>query len=220
MGNPSGVRITVAIDAPDRAFAGGVQTALTRLGYNLISERTAGHQDEEQGPLAPRLRIMDDRRTPKKSGLLGHLPMILLTGAQADPALRAKDLNGLVIGVVRRRARLTRLYELLQTAFEACPRSVPRVEDALPARATRGHESWTGAIRSISEKGCLLQSSASLENDQRIELCFPLAGNGLVQIPAQASYQAGDRTGLVFDETIPDTTRRALAEYVTARLAN
>lgn len=220
---PDRPRITVAIDAPDRAFAPGVQTALIRLGYNLISKRTADRQaagqNGEAGPLVPRLLIVDDRRIPRKAGLSGNLPVILLTGAQGDVSLRAKALNGLAIGVVRRRARLTTLYELLQTAFEACPRSVPRVQDALPARATRGRESWAGAIRSISEKGCLLQSTAALENDQRVELCFPLAENGLVQVSAQTSYQAGDRTGLVFDEAIPETTRRAIADYVTARLA-
>ena len=115
---PDRPRITVAVDAPDRAFAQGVQTALTRLGYNLISRRTAGRQDGEQGPLAPRLLIMDDRRIPKKGSVLGHLPVILLSGAREDLSLRAEGLNDLVVGVVRRRARLAPIYELLQTTFD------------------------------------------------------------------------------------------------------
>ncbi len=213
-------RTSVAVHAPDRAFAPGVLTALTRLGYNLVSLKTAVRQDGENGPLAPRLRIVDDRRTEELLSNRDDLPVILLTGARGDAALRGSGLESLVIGVVRRRARLAAVYELLQAAFEPRPRSVPRVADALPARATHGAESWAGAIRSISEKGCLLQSTSPLQEDAPVELCFPLADQGLVQIPAQPSYTAGDRTGLVFDEAIPETTRRALAEYVTTRLAS
>jgi len=217
---PERQRVTIVVDAPDRAFAPGVQTALMRLGYNLISQRTASHQAGDQGPLAPQLLIIDERRIAETTHPSTRLPVILLAGAQGDAALRASKLDDLAIGVVRRRARLAALYPLLQATFEAQPRSVPRVDDALPARATRGHKTWTGAIRSISEKGCLLQSSVVLEDDQPIELCFPLASQGLIHVPAVASYQAGDRTGLVFDEALPEETRRALSDYVTDRLTS
>ncbi|MCP5059715.1 MAG: PilZ domain-containing protein [bacterium] len=213
-------RVTIAVDAPNRAFAPGVQAALKRLGYNLVSEREPSGQEEAQDLPAPQLLIIDERRIADMSHPSTRLPVILLTGAQGDAALRGSKLDDLAIGIVRRRARLVPLYELLQTTFESQPRSVPRVEDALPARATRDGVSWPGAIRSISEKGCLLQSSEVLEDDQPVELCFPLANQGLVHILAMASYQAGDRTGLVFDETISEETRRALSEYVTDRLAN
>jgi len=51
-------RVTVAVHAPDRAFAPGVQTALMRLGYNLISARTASRQ-RTKGVMASEVRIVD-----------------------------------------------------------------------------------------------------------------------------------------------------------------
>lgn len=217
---PERQRVTIAVDAPSRAFAPGVQTALRRLGYNLVSERKASGQDGGQDIPAAQVLIIDERRIAELSHPSTRLPVILLTGARGDEVLRESKLDDLAIGVVRRRARLAPLYELLQATFEVRPRSVPRVDDALPARATRGRMIWTGAIRSISEKGCLLQSSEVLEDDEPVELCFPLASQGLIHILATASYQAGDGTGLVFDEAIPEETRHALSDYVTDRLAN
>lgn len=204
-------RVTVAVHAPDRAFAPGVQTALVRLGYNLISSRTASRQ-RTRGVLRPELRIVDDRQVERLGANEDELPTILLVGARAEAELTAQ-----VLGAVKRRARLSDLYRLLQEHLEEQPRTVPRVGDTLPARATRGVEAWTGAIRSISEKGCFLQSSAPLRSGSRVELCFPLAREGLVQLPAQPSYQNAEGTGLVFDG-LPDATREALADYVTARL--
>lgn len=201
----------MAVHAPDRAFAPGVQTALVRLGYNLISSRTASRQ-RTRGVLRPELRIVDDRELERLGADRDELPTILLIGARSDTELSAR-----LLGAVKRRARLSDLYRLLQEHLEEQPRSVPRVGDTLPARATRGVEAWTGAIRSISEKGCFLQSSAPLRSGSRVELCFPLARRGLVQLPAQPSYQNAEGTGLVFDG-LPDSTREALADYVTARL--
>jgi hypothetical protein len=208
-------RVTVAVHAPDRAFAPGVQTALMRLGYNLISARTA-HRQRDDGLLRPQLRIVDERQLSELPARRDDLPQILLIGSRGSTTTEPDEPS---LGRVRRRARLADLYQLLQNALEPQPRSVPRVTDALPARATRGLESWSGAIRSISEKGCLLQSTSPFHEESRVEICFPLARQGLVQIPAQPSYREGVRTGLVFDP-LPDETRIALARYVEARLGS
>ncbi len=204
-------RVTIAVHAPDRAFAPGVQTALMRLGYNLISARTASRQ-RATGVLAPEVRIVDTRQCRDLAARQDPLPRILLAGAKD-----AIDNDDELLGVVQRRARLTQVYQILQNHFEDQPRSVPRVHDALPARATRGAESWTGAIRSISERGCLLQSASSFRSDTQVELCFPLASQGLVQIPAEPCYQSEAGTGMVFNR-LPETTRNLLADYVTSRL--
>ena len=158
------------------------------------------------------MRIVDDRRL---DGLAEHdeeLPTILLVGAAA-PERSCPQL----LGRVRRRGRLADLYPLLQRHLEPCPRTVPRVVDALPARATAGHESWAGAITSISEGGCLFRSSAPLGNGGRLQVCFPLSRHGLVQLPARPSYESPEGYGLVFDPVSPET-REALADYVHGRL--
>lgn len=203
-------RVTIAIHASDRAFAPGVQTALMRLGYNLISARTARRQ-HEQGILTPEVRIIEKRHLGKLDGTT-DLPMILVRGAREQ----IED-DGSLLGIVRKRARLADLYSLLQHHLEELPRSVPRVLETLPARATRGAESWTGAIRSLSEKGCLLQSTAPMRSDTRVEICFPLASKGLVQLPAELSYQSPEGIGLVFGD-LPEETREAISDYVTSRL--
>ena len=191
----------MAVHAPDRAFAPGVQTALMRLGYNLISARTANRQRSE-GLLQPQARIVDERQLNELSARDDDLPQILLIGASSS---RKTSPDKSTLGPVRRRARLNELYGLLQNALEPIPRSVPRVVDALPARATRGLESWTGAIRSISEKGCLLQTTTPLDEHSHVEICFPLAKQGLVQLPAVPSYHDGEHTGLVFGPLLADS---------------
>ena len=62
-----------------------------------------------------------------------------------------------------------------------------------------------------------MQSSAPLRPDTRVELCFPLASRGLIQLPAEPCYRSDDGTGLVFSD-LTDETRDALADYVTSRL--
>ena len=82
--------------------------------------------------------------------------------------------------------------------------SIKRYRKSRPRIRLRRRSSWA--------------SSAPLGEGSRVELCFPLAKQGLVQLPAQPSYQNDLGTGLVFDG-LPKATREALADYVTARLA-
>ena len=205
--------MTLVIYAPGQAFAPGTQNALVRLGYNLVSGPTAarlGHASL----LRPVLRIVDDRQLAEVplAGAGAELPMILLTGARGAPTSDAR-----AVGSVRRRAKLRQLFPLLQRALEPIPREVPRILDVIPARATRDGREWSGLIRSLSEKGCLLESASGLEKDLRVELSFPLAGRGVVRLPAQPAYVDGARAGLIF-RGASEIARSTIADYVASRL--
>jgi hypothetical protein len=213
MGSISRRRLTVVVHAPGQAFAPGTQSALVRLGYNLVTAATATRLGRGS-QLCPLLRIVDDRQLEElpfeEPGK--ELPMILLTGARGPGTTDAR-----AAGIVRRRAKLRDLYPLLQRSLEPHPRSVPRVADAIPARATRDGRAWTGLIRSLSEKGCLIESATALEKDLRVELSFPLASRGVVRIAAQPAYVDGSRAGLVF-RGASDLARTTIADYVSSRL--
>ena len=206
-------RATVAIHAPARAFAPGTQTAMVRLGYRLVSAETAAsHTDDDW--CRPAIRIVDDRQLesiPLESNGNG-IPLILLTGHRGPLARDSR-----AVGTVRRRARVNELFALLQRALEPWPRTVPRVPAALPARCKRGNHGWAAAIGSISEKGCLLLSTERLEPEKRLDVCFALPSEGLMQLPAQPSYVSGKRAGLVFRDT-SEQSRSAIADYVNTQL--
>jgi hypothetical protein len=205
-------RATVAIHAPARAFAIGTETALARLGYHLIRAEAAEHDHDDRSQFS--IRIVDDRQleeVPLESNGQA-IPIILLAGHRGPVASDAR-----AVGIVRRRARLNEVFALLQRALEANPRTVPRIPASLPARCTRGNHGWAGAIRSISEKGCLLHSTEPLVPDRRVDLCFALPRAGLLQIPAQPAHLDGKLAGLVFRDT-SEQTRSAIAGYVTTQL--
>ena len=207
-------RATVAIHAPARAFAPGTQTAMVRLGYRLVTAETAARHTEDGDPCRPTIRIVDDRQLesiPLESNGNG-IPLILLTGHRGPLARDSR-----AVGAVRRRARVNELFVILQRALEPWPRTVPRVPAALSARCTRGNHGWAAAIRSISEKGCLLQSTEHLEPDKRLDLYFALPTAGLMQLPAQPLYLRGKQAGLVFRDA-SERSRSAIADYVTAQL--
>jgi hypothetical protein len=206
-------RAIVAIHAPARAFAPGTQTALDRLGYQLVSAevREPGEGDDS---LRPQIRIVDDRqleRIPLEANGEG-VPLILLTGHRGPLASDSR-----AVGTVRRRAQVYDLFTLLQRALEPWPRTVPRVAAALPARCRRGNHGWAAAIRSISEKGCLLLSTERLEPDKRLSVYFTLPSEGLMQLPAQPSYVNGKRAGLVFRDA-SERSRSAIANFVNSQL--
>jgi len=206
-------RAIVAIHAPARAFAPGTRAGLTRLDYHLISAETAARQSHDERR-RPAIRIVDDRQleTLPVEGDQTDTPIILLTGPRgplptAPPAF----------GTVRRRAGIGELFALLQRALESRPRSAPRVDTALPARCIRGNHGWPAAIRSLSEKGCLLHSTERLEPDKRLELYFALPQAGLMQLIAQPSHVRGKCAGLAF-RSASERLRSAIADFVTTQL--
>jgi hypothetical protein len=213
MASTDAPRVAVAIHAPARAFAPGTQTALVRLGYHLVSAETATRHSGDDW-CRPAIRIVDDREIEKvePGGEEPGIPIILLTGQRGSFTDDSRT-----VGTVRRRARVNELFALLQRTLEPWPRTVPRIPAALPARCTHGNHGWAGAIRSISEKGCLLHSTERLEPEQPVDLCFALPREGLLQIPAQPSYLDGKLAGLVFHGT-SEQSRSAIANYVNSQL--
>jgi hypothetical protein len=205
-------RAIVAIHAPARAFATGTRTALTRLGYRLVPAESAGRADIDG--CRPAIRLVDDRRleTLPIEGERAGIPIILLTGPRGPLAVAPP-----AVGTVRRRAGVNEVFALLQRALETRPRSAPRVSTALPARCTRGNHGWPAAIRSLSERGCLLHSTERLEPDKRVELCFALPRAGLMQLIAEPSHVRGKCAGLAFRDA-PQRYRSEIASYVTAQL--
>ena len=196
--------IRIAVHAPARAFADGARTGLGRLGYALLGARSLGDD-----PIAA--QIVDDRWIERATLAPGR-PLILLTGRGSEPGA-----DPAAVARIPRRAGLGDLYLALQDALEERPRSVPRIADAIPARCRRGERTWIGAIRSISERGCLLQSSGDIETDLRVELSFPLQPGGWIQVPAQARYRSDEGIGIVFRPSGAQA-RSALRSYVARRL--
>jgi hypothetical protein len=185
---------------------------LVRLGYHLVLAQSAGWSHDD--PCRPAIRIIDDRQLEGVPRDVDgdSIPIILLTGHRGPLTGDTR-----AFGVVRRRARLNDLFALLQKALEACPRAVPRIPASLSARCIRGRHGWAGAIRSISEKGCLLQSTERLEPNRRVDLCFALPREGLLQIPARPSHLDGKVACLVFRGS-SDRYRPAIASYVNTQL--
>jgi hypothetical protein len=208
-------RETLIVHAPASAFAPGVRSALTALRYKLVTPSEAEPLEDETGPMRAALRIVDDReleQVPLETGPRPR-PLVLLTRHRGPPTTDAR-----AVGIVRRRARLQPLYELIQRATEAHPRCVPRAPTDLPFRAVRGERFWAGAIRSLSEKGCRVLGTRGLEPDLRVELTFPIPGGGMVNVPAQPLAIREDHAILVFRGSF-GTTREAIAGYVAERLS-
>jgi hypothetical protein len=193
----------IEVRAPSRDFSAGVQTALARLGYELVSARGRAEAPDARILAAGRLsRLRADATSP----------IVLIGGPRSwggdDPR---------VIGVVRRPVGLVDLYRALQEALEVHPRAVPRVPVLLAARSLREGTGTPGAILSLSERGCYLRSVSSPPGDGTLRLQFRLPRERLIETRAQPRNRAGNETGLAF-EGLPEASRAAIAGFVTRSL--
>ena len=203
----------IASYVPPQAYAPRVRAALEGLGYQIIPVATRGRFEDDSWE--PHLRIVDERhinRIPAED-YLPSIPVLLLTGGA-----RATSRDSRVVGIVSRPAMLTDLYPILQRTLEDTPRVAARAPSELPGRCTQSDRRWMGAIVSLSEKGCLFQTSESLATDQRLNLVFPLPLGQMVTARARVIGQQGPSVGLVFDHMAPPI-REAVAQYVEGRLA-
>ena len=167
----SGYLRRIEVRVPSRDFAEGVETALDRLGYELL-------------PASIRAEAPDARFVA--AGRLSRLPATAIEPVVLFGGLRSKDAEDpRVIGLVERPAGLQELYNLLQGALEETPRAVPRMTASLPARSFREGVDAPGAILSLSEKGCLLRSTVRLPGDGALKLQFALPGRGLIDTWAE-----------------------------------
>jgi len=193
----------IEVRVPSRDFEDGVETALGRLGYELLPARTRSKAPDARLVAAGRLSRLDASATE---------PVILFGG------LRSKDAEDpRVIGIVERPAGLLELYSRLQDALEETPRAVPRMAASLPARSFRDGIDAPGAIMSLSEKGCLLRSTVRLPGEGALKLQFALPDRGLIDTWAEPCNSAGRELGLAFDG-ISEVSRIAIADYVTTSL--
>ena len=90
------------------------------------------------------------------------------------------------------------------------------IDPAAPRRGHDGHLPFGGGgpFRPAQAR----RGRERLEPDRRLDLCFALPKQGLVQLPAQPSYLNGKLAGLVFRDT-SEQSRSAIADYVTSQLA-
>jgi hypothetical protein len=204
----------IASYVPPQAYAPRVRAALEGLGYQIIPVATRGRFEDDSWE--PHLRIVDERhigRLPAED-YLPRTPVLLLTGRRGQVASRDRR----VVGTVPQPALLSDLYPILQRALEDTPRIAARAPTEIPGRCTQSDRRWMGAIVSLSEKGCLFQTSESLAMDQRMNLVFPLPLGQIVTARARVIGQQGQSVGLVFDHMAPPI-REAVAHYIEGRLA-
>jgi hypothetical protein len=193
----------IEVRVPSRDFSDGVETALERLGYELLPARIRAQAPDARLVAAGRLSRLPDSAVE---------PVVLFGGMRSTDAEDPR-----VIGIVKRPARLRELYSLLQGALEETPRTVPRIPASLPARSFRDGIDAPGAILSLSEKGCLLRSTVRLPGDGALKLQFALPDCGLIDTWAEPCNKAGRELGLVFDG-LPDASRFMIAAYVATSL--
>lgn len=176
----------------------GVRTALSRLGYRLISAEEGKHTPPTVRVVnAQGLARVPDDPTP-----------IILIAPEGTPATQ----DTRITGVLPRPADLVGLYQLLQRILEPYPREYPRIPTTLSARCIQGERNWLGAIVELSEKGCLLRSPTSPQGDGA-QLTFALPERGIVEATGESRSQRGPDTGIVFRE-IEEQHRTAIAGYV------
>ena len=202
-------RFTLASYVSPRALAPGTRAALETLGYRVVPVTTRGRFGAADW--TPDLRLVDERyldRLPED-----ETPVILL-GRGRGPA--SKDPR--VIGVTPHPAEVASLYPLLQKALEPQPRSAARAPARLPARCTHADRRWTGDLVTLSESGCLVQTSCDMHAGMELNLSFPLPLGRMVSTRARVQLRREDRAALVFLSP-PAQARSAIADYVQRRLA-
>jgi len=195
------------------AYVPLARAILGRIGYAIVSPE----EWQESDALAsrpPELCIVDERRLAELPGdAFAATPLILLC---------AKGISSLddrrVVGALARPAGLHELYRLLQQTLESVPRGCLRIPTNLPARFFRSGREWHGAVRSLSENGCLVRTSEPMDLGAELEVSFELPRAGLIQTRAETAYQLVSDTGLVFQAT-PAASRRAILSFVEEQLA-
>lgn len=195
-----------------RALAPGARVELRALGYELVPA-PVGRRG--RNPDAPSLRVVDERHfdripTPDEDP---KTPVVVLTGARPLPIDDPR-----IVGRARRPADTLALYPIFQRALEKHPRRVPRVPTQLPARCIRGDRRWPGAVLSLSEGGCRLRTTESVEAGHRFNLQFAIPGGGLINARARCVYGGDESVGVQFCGPT-DVDRLRIRGYVSERLA-
>lgn len=159
------------------------------------------------------LRIVDEEGLGRIRDEAGApVPIVLLT---REPAPLPADRR--VIATLTRPAPFQGLYAAIQKALEPTPRRHPRIGTALPARCAYADRTYTGAVISLSEDGCLLRNPDGLPWGREIELQFTLPGAGLISTRARRVDQSASDLSLEFQD-LSSESRLAISRYVMDRL--
>jgi hypothetical protein len=204
-------RRVLACHAPDEAFAPMTRVILARLGYIIVPQEEVA-RSTDSGSDCPDLRLVDERRLGEIPDEGPNVPIVLLTGRKGAAGDDAR-----VRGALRRPAGIHEIYRLVQQLLEDNPRTSPRVSVDLPARCTLNEHEWESSLRSISENGCLIRTSESVDLGQDLHLQFELPETGRLEIGGEVAYQLMPDIGVVFHTTSPKH-REAIARYVNDTL--
>jgi hypothetical protein len=176
-------RRCIASYASESDYAPLARHLLWKLGYEL--------RPPEEAPV-PELRIVHEERfgdVPR----FPAVPIILLTSRR-----RARVRDERIVGLVRRPAGPHELHQLIQAALEEHPRSSLRVPTSLRAWGRSEDDQWELTVESLSEQGCLVAGSKLPQLDTLLQIEIELPWGPRVRAPALATYEQGERLGLVF----------------------
>ena len=207
---PPQYRFLLSHVGPD-AYAPMTRVLLGKLGYLiLLPEELASIEGSES--LRPEARLLDRSQLAMIPADGDSTPILLLS----DPRKADRE-DPRIAGAVKQPAGAHELYSLLQRLTEATPRSSPRVPTRLEARCRRGEREWAVTILSVSENGCLVHSPDTLELSELVRLSFDLPRARRVDVEAEAAYQLGEDTGLIFQDA-PSDAREAIRGFVDQTL--
>jgi hypothetical protein len=205
-------RHRIGLYVGSRSLAARTRQELRALGYDLVPIASPA---QEPPDWTPALRVVDERHfdripTPQEDR---ETPVVVLTGARP---LAIDDRR--IAGRAQRPADTLALYPLFQKALERHPRKVPRVRTQLPARCIREDHRWPGAVMSLSEGGCLLRTTESVEPGVGFNLQFAIPGGQLITARARCVYGRDQNLGVQFCQP-SELDRRVIRGYVCQRLA-
>ena len=192
----------IASYANERDYAPFARAMLWKLGYAVLPPEEIA---------SPELRIVREDRLAEVAPLPAR-PLILLTDRRQPEIGDAR-----VTGTVRRPAGVPALYRLLQAALEEHPRSVPRAPVSLPARGTKGSQSFDLVVRSISENGCLLGGPKLPPLETTLELLVEFPWGEKLELTAVVAYEQAGNVGALFQQLTPPARLR-LEKQVTRLL--
>jgi len=214
--HPARRRVIASYVGP-RAFAAHSRAALESLGYEVIAASTRGAFDDPSWPAD--LRLIDERhlgRLPDSS--TDPTPIVLLCGSARD-GRRDSDDDPRIVAHIQRPARLRDLYGEFQRALEPFPRRAPRVATELAARGISDERRFVGAVRSLSEYGCLFQGAHGLRGGDHFNLQIAIPSEGVVTARGRCVHAGSSEVGVEFVSS-SQSTRDCIGEFVLHRLSS
>ncbi len=202
-------RHTIASYVASPSLTPGTRAALRHLGYELLPAVVRGRW--EDASWSSDVRLVDERhiaRVPRDT-----TPLVVLA---RDPN-RCWD-NERIVGATERPADIRSLYPLLQRALEAQPRAAARAPAQIAARGNFADRRFDAQIITLSQRGCLLETSHALEPGTDLNLSFALPRSELLSLRGTVCG-AGAQSAAVEFRDVDAAPREAIADYVQRRLA-